>query len=68
MNQQELLTRRTRDAELELARLIRELDALRAVTRARRIAGILTDEDLQALMKLDAAVERAVFETGRRVR
>jgi hypothetical protein len=46
-----------RQAEQKLVRAVRKLDELRSIMRARKIAGILSDEDLRTFMEVDAEVE-----------
>jgi hypothetical protein len=50
-----------RQAEQKLVRAVRKLDELRSIMRARKIAGILSDEDLRTFMEVDAEVETVLL-------
>jgi hypothetical protein len=57
MGYQEPSIQQIRQAEQKLVRAVRKLDELRSIMRARKIAGILSDEDLRTFMEVDAEVE-----------
>lgn len=44
--------------EAKLISLVEEIEGLRSVMRARKIAGVLQEPDLCRFMKVDAEIER----------
>jgi hypothetical protein len=61
MGYQEPSIQQIRQAEQRLVRAVRTLDELRSIMRARKIAGILSDEDLRTFMEVDAEVETVLL-------